>query len=112
MTKLYVICSYIVIGFGAFLGLRYIDDLQNKMALQALEIESTKKSQAMVIEAYDQEIKELTETAKQRKVVVKEIVKSVKGTKDEECINRSLPSVVVDKLRQQGSGKKSAYSSL
>lgn len=106
MTKLYVILSYIVIGFGAFLGLRYIDDLQDKMALQALEIESMKQSQAMVIEAYDQEIKELTESAKERKVVVKEIVKTVKGTKDEECLNRSMPSIVVDKLRQQSSGKK------
>lgn len=106
MIKLYVILSYIIIGFGAFLGLRHIDDLQDKMAQQTREIESMKQSQSMVIEAYDQEIKELTETAKERKVVVKEIVKTVKGTKDEECLNRSMPSIVVDKLRQQNGSKK------
>lgn len=106
MIKLYVILSYIIIGFGVFLGLRYIDDLQDKMAQQTREIESMKQSQSMVIEAYDQEIKELTETAKERKVVVKEIVKTVKGTKDEECLNRYMPSIVVDKLRQQNSSKK------
>lgn len=106
MIKLYVILSYIIIGFGVFLGLRHIDDLQDKMAQQTREIESMKQSQSMVIEVYDQEIKELTETAKERKVVVKEIVKTVKGTKDEECLNRSMPSIVVDKLRQQNSSKK------
>lgn len=106
MIKLYVILSYIIIGFGVFLGLRHIADLQDKMAQQTREIESMKQSQSMVIEAYDQEIKELTETAKERKVVVKEIVKTVKGTKDEECLNRSMPSIVVDKLRQQNSSKK------
>jgi hypothetical protein len=106
MIKLYVILSYIIIGFGVFLGLRHIDDLQDKMAQHTREIESMKQSQSMVIEAYDQEIKELTETAKERKVVVKEIVKTVKGTKDEECLNRSMPSIVVDKLRQQNSSKK------
>lgn len=106
MIKLYVILSYIIIGFGVFLGLRHINDLQDKMAQQTREIESMKQSQSMAIEAYNQEIKELTETAKERKVVVKEIVKTVKGTKDEECLNRSMPSIVIDKLRQQNSSKK------
>lgn len=106
MIKLYVILSYVVIAFGAFVGLRYIDELSDTVKAQKTEIETTKQSQKMLIEAYDQEIKELTETAKERKVIVKEIVKTVRGTKDEECLNRTMPIVVVDKLRQQSSGKK------
>lgn len=106
MTKIYIILSYVLIAFAGFLGLRHIDNLSDKVKLQALEIESMKQSQIMVIEAYNQEIEELTKSAKERKVVVKEIVKTVKGTKDEECFNRTIPSDVLDKLRKQNNDKK------
>lgn len=106
MTKIYIILSYVLIAFAGFLGLRHIDNLNDKVELQALEIESMKQSQIMVIEAYNQEIEELTKSAKERKVVVKEIVKTVKGTKDEECLNRTIPSNVLDKLRKQNNDKK------
>ena len=106
MTKIYIILSYVLIAFAGFLGLRHIDSQSTKIKLQALEIESMKQSQIMVIEAYNQEIEELTKSAKERKVVVKEIVKTVKGTKDEECLNRTIPSDVLDKLRKQNNDKK------
>lgn len=106
MTKIYIILSYVLIAFAGFLGLRHIDSQSTKIKLQALEIESMKQYQSMVIEAYNQEIEELTKSAKERKVVVKEIVKTVKGTKDEECLNRTIPSDVLDKLRKQNNDKK------
>ena len=104
--KLYVILSYVVIGFLGFLGLRHINDLEHTIKSQQQEIESAKEAQKVLVEAYDQEIKDLTESAKERKVVVKEIVKTVKGTKDEECLNRNMPAIVIDKLHKQSSDKK------
>ncbi len=101
MIRLYVILSYAIIGILGFLGLRHINDLNNTVKLQKLEIESAKEAQNIVIEAYDQEIKDLTESVKGRKVIIKEIVKTVKGTKDEECINRNIPDVIIDKLQQK-----------
>lgn len=106
MIRLYVILSYVVIGILAFLGLRHINDLDNTIKAQKAEIESAKEAQKVLIEAYDQEIKDLTQSAKERKVVVKEIVKTVKGTKDEECLNRTMPTIVIDKLHKQSSDKK------
>lgn len=106
MTKLYVILSYVVIGFLGFLGVRHIGNLNNTIKSQQLEIQSAKEAQKVVIEAYDQEIKDLTESAKERKVVIKEIVKTVKGTKDEECLNRNIPTIIVDKLHKQSNDKK------
>ncbi|HHV6356552.1 TPA: hypothetical protein ACUMPZ_001763 [Haemophilus influenzae] len=106
MIRLYVILSYAIIGILGFLGLRHINDLNNTVKLQKLEIESAKEAQNIVIEAYDQEIKDLTESVKGRKVIIKEIVKTVKGTKDEECINRNIPDVIIDKLHKKSSDKK------
>lgn len=106
MIRLYVILSYAIIGILGFLGLRHINDLNNTVKLQKLEIESAKEAQNIVIETYDQEIKDLTESVKGRKVIIKEIVKTVKGTKDEECINRNIPDVIIDKLHKKSSDKK------
>lgn len=106
MIRLYVILSYAIIGILGFLGLRHINDLNNTVKLQKLEIESAKEAQNIVIEAYDQEIKDLTESVKGRKVIIKEIVKTVKGSKDEECINRNIPDVIIDKLHKKSSDKK------
>lgn len=106
MIRLYVILSYVVIGVLGFLGLRHINDLDNTIKSQKLEIESAKEAQNVLIETYDQEIKDLTKSAKERKVVVKEIVKTVKGTKDEECLNRNIPTIIIDKLHKQSSDKK------
>lgn len=106
MIRLYVILSYAIIGILGFLGLRHINDLNNTVKLQKLEIESAKEAQNIVIEAYDQEIKDLTESVKGRKVIIKEIVKTVKGTKDEECINRNIPDIIIDKLHKKSSDKK------
>ena len=106
MIRVYVILSYVVIAVLGFLGLRHINDLDNTIKLQKLEIESAKEAQNVLIETYDQEIKDLTESAKERKVVVKEIVKTVKGTKDEECLNRNIPTIIIDKLHKQRSDKK------
>lgn len=106
MIRLYVILSYAIIGILGFLGLRHINDLNNTVKLQKLEIESAKEAQSIVIEAYDQEIKDLTESVKGRKVIIKEIVKTVKGTKDEECINRNIPDFIIDKLYKKSSDKK------
>ena len=106
MIRLYVILSYAVIGILGFLCLRHINDLDNTIKAQKAEIESVKEAQKVLVEAYDQEIKDLTESAKERKVVVKEIVKTVKGTKDEECLNRNMPAIVIDKLHKQSSDKK------
>lgn len=106
MIRLYVILSYAIIGILGFLGLRHINDLNNTVKLQKLEIESAKEAQNIVIEAYDQEIKDLTESVKGRKVIIKEIVKTVKGTKDEECINHNIPDFIIDKLHKKSSDKK------
>ena len=106
MIRVYVILSYVVIAVLGFLGLRHINDLDNTIKLQKLEIESAKEAQNVLIETYDQEIKDLTKSAKERKVVVKEIVKTVKGTKDEECLNRNIPTIIIDKLHKQSSDKK------
>nr|DAJ39532.1 MAG TPA: Protein of unknown function (DUF2570) [Caudoviricetes sp.] len=106
MIRLYVILSYVVIGFLGFIGLRHIGTLNDTIKSQKLEIETAKEAQKVVIEAYDQEIKDLTESAKERKVVVKEIIKTVKGTKDEECLNRHIPTIIIDKLHKQSSDKK------
>lgn len=106
MSKLYVILSYVVIGFLGFIGLRHINTLNETIKAQKLEIESAKEAQKVVIDSYNQEIKDLTQSAKERKVVFKEIAKTIKGTKDEECLNRNIPIVIVDKLRTQNSNKK------
>ena len=101
MTKIYIIISYIVVLFLFFIGSRHIDSLNRKIAEQEQELERLELSKKMLADAYDQEIADLTRTAKERKVVVKEIVKTVAGTKDEECLNRTIPSVIVDKLRKE-----------
>lgn len=106
MIRLYVILSYVVIGVLGFLGLRHINDLNHTIKSQQQEIESVKEAQNVLIETYNQEINDLTESAKERKVVVKEIVKTVKGTKDEECLNRTMPTIIIDKLHKQSSNKK------
>lgn len=112
MIKLYVILSYVIIAFGAFLGLRHIDSLNDTITVQSLEIDSMKQSQAMLIDMYDQEIADLNKSVKERKVVIKEIVKNVKGTENEECIHRPIGDVIVDKLRKQNSDKKSTHSTV
>lgn len=107
MTKIiYVICSYVIIGVLGFIGLRHIDSLNDKIISLEMQLESEKESMSMLIDAYNQEIEDLKETAKERKVVIKEVVKLVKGTKDEECLNRTIPDVVLEQLRKQSGGKR------
>lgn len=105
MRTLYVVISYVVIAFIMFLGLRHISDLNNELATKNAELVSLKEQHKQVIEAYTLEIEQLTKTAKDRKVVVKEITKLIKGTKDEECFNRTIPDAVLDKLRNSKTSK-------
>lgn len=111
MKIVYVVISYVVIAVVGFLGLRHIHDLNLEISAKKAEIASLKEKHKQVIEAYTLEIEQLTKTAKERKVVVKEITKLVKGTKDEECFNRTIPDAVLNKLRKTNSGK-STHSTL
>ena len=105
MKIVYVAISYVVIAVIAFLGLRHINELNQELALKKAEIANLQEQHKQVIEAYSLEIEQLTKTAKERKVVVKEITKLVKGTEDEECFNRAIPDVVLDKLRKPKNNK-------
>lgn len=105
MRILYVVISYVVIAFIMFLGLRHISYLNNEIATKTEELVNLKEQHKQVIEAYTLEIEQLTKTAKDRKVVVKEITKLIKGTKDEECFNRAIPDTVLDKLRNSKTSK-------
>lgn len=107
MSKwVYIGCSYVIIGLFAFLGFRHINALTTTVHLQKLEIESLKQSQSMVIDAFNEEIKEMQEKAKERKETVKEIVKVVKGTDDEKCLNSRIPSAIIDRVRSKKSSDK------
>lgn len=102
MNILYVCLSYVVIGFVMFLGLRHIDNLNDNLALKEQEIQTVKESRDLMVKAYDEEIAELTKTAKQRKITVKEIVRVAKGSKDEECLNSVISSDVLERLHKHG----------
>lgn len=106
MKWLYVGISYFVIAVIGFFGIRFILHQQSTITLLQesvvkleADVKQEKESKSMLIEAYNAEIAEIDSLSKQRKIVVKEIVKSVKGSDDEKCINSRIPSVVFDKLR-------------
>ena len=105
MKVVYVVISYVVIAVIGFSGLRHIHELNQELTLKKAEIANLQEQHKQVIEAYSLEIEQLTKTAKERKVVVKEITKLVKGTEDEECFNRAIPDVVLDKLRKPKNNK-------
>lgn len=100
MTKwIYIAGSYIIIAVVMFLGLQHINSLTNTVKQQKIDIDGLKHSRQLLIASYNQEIEELTKSSKDRKVVIKEITKTIKGTKDEECANSPIGSHVLDKLR-------------
>lgn len=102
MNILYVCLSYVVIGFVMFLGLRHIDSLNDNLALKEQEIQTVKESRDLMVKAYDEEIAELTKTAKQRKITVKEIVRVAKGSEDEKCLNTVISNDVLERLQKHG----------
>lgn len=107
MTKFfYIILSYVIIGTVGIYGVNKIRQLNTQVKLQRLEIESMKESQARLIDSFNQEIQEIQEKSKERAVTVKEIVKVVKGTDDEKCINSAIPKPVLDRVRNKGNNKK------
>ena len=100
MNVLYVMCSYVVIAVLAFIGFRHINSLTETVKHQQQEIVELKQSKQMIIDAYNDEIAEVRQSSQQRKIVIKEIVKKVKGD-DEKCLNSGIPSVIVDKLQSK-----------
>ena len=101
MNILYIVCSYVLIAVLALIGVRHINMLTHKVNLQKQEISELKQSKKMIIEAFNDEITEVRQSSNNRRVVIKEIVKMVKGTDDEKCLNSSIPNVVVDRLQSK-----------
>lgn len=101
MKWVYIACSYVIIGIIGVLSYKHINNLSARIQTQQEELNSTKQSYEMVINAYNDEIKELQSATNSRKEKVREIVKVVKGTDDEKCLNSRIPSVVLDKVRNK-----------
>lgn len=101
MKWVYIACSYVIIGIGGVLSYKHINNLSARLQIQQEELNRTKQSYEMVINAYNDEIKELQSATNNRKEKVREIVRVVKGTDDEKCLNSRIPSIVIDKVRNK-----------
>lgn len=105
MKWVYVAIGYVVLILTLIVTLNHMNELDVELTQKNEELTALRENHKQVISAFNQEIEEITKASKERKVVVKEITKLVAGTKDEECLNRIIPSNVLDKLRKSNTNK-------
>lgn len=103
MTK-YIVSVVLAIGLIlSVIGLSMkVSEQQQMIDLKNLEIESLKETQSAIIDSYEEDIAEREKKAKNRKYIVKEIVKVVGN---EKCINDPISPTIIERLQYKPTTK-------
>lgn len=86
-----IICSIIALSIKVF-------EQKAEIELKDKEIAQLKINEEQLIKSYEQDIEERELNNKNRKKVVKEIVKVVG---DEKCINSTIDAAIIERLQRQ-----------
>lgn len=103
MTKYVAMALFVVVAILTIIGLCMRVGEQNALIKeQENEIQTLKVEQERTIKAYEEDIAKREKNTRNRKAVVKEIIKVVGN---EKCVNDPIDSRIIDRLQQYNKGK-------